>query len=348
MIFLFDFDFDDFAEGGVGFGLKFFITLGLIAVPLIFVRDFDNNVVYGTIVFSIALAILITSVISLLVKGINILSDKSEKRNRKIISYLLSLTIFIVSAVYGYSHIITISKFKIQGLVGMSILPLIVNLIASIPYGIITKKLKIFEFIIGIVLKVISTVFISAIIFFVLTFYHRFGIQDSDYKNTKFGNSAKSLFKYIEKNAAYYDSSYEKARNGKNIKEILQEKVNTILELSSNEDEILRLSKLSNENDYTLREDKLLFLFSYVNSKSSMQTFKEEYGLNMKFRAPFYRCEKYKQNRILTTYDKATQMTHYYIFNTDTCTINEEIPKDEYSDYVNKIIQEAKRNQFLF
>ncbi len=347
MIFLFDFDFDDFAEGGVGFGLKFFLTLGLIAVPLIFVRDFDNSVVYGTVVFSIALAILITSLISLLINGIKVATDKDDKKTRKIISYLISLIIFIVSAIYGYSHVITIAKFKIQGIVGMSILPLIVNLIIFIPYGIITRKIKIFDFVIGLILKVISIIFISAIIFFVLTFYHRFGIQDSDYKDTKFGNSAKSLFKYIEKNAAYYDSSFEKKRNGKDIKEILQDKINNILELSSSEEEIQRLSRLMNyspgETDH-LKSDKLFFITTYTNSKSSMQSFKEDYGLNIRFNTPFYRCEKYKQNYVLTTYDKATQTTHYYIFNTDTFTINEEIPKDEYSDYVNKIIQEAKNN----
>lgn len=346
MFFLLDFDFDDFAEGGVGFGLKFFITLGLIAIPIIFVRDFDNNVVYGTIGFSVALATLIINVLLFITRGISIKKEKSDIKNKKKRNYLISLAILVALSIVGYFLPITIFKMTFKGFTGLCILPIISSFISTIitSNAFINKKYKVINYIMSIIGMFITIVFLSAVLFFVMTFYHRFGIQDGDYKDTKFGNSAKQVFGYIENNVKYYDSSYDKKRNGKDIKDILQNKINSILELSSNEDEIARLSKLSNESENTLRGNKLIFLSSYVNSKSSMQSFKEEYGLNIQFRAPFDRCENYKQNRILTTYDKSTETTHYYIFNTDTYTINEEIPKNEYQDYVNKIINEAKKN----
>ena len=128
---------------------------------------------------------------------------------------------------------------------------------------------------------------------------------------------------------------------------ILQNKIDKIIELSTNEEEVQKLSglmKLSSGENEQLRQDKLYFLTTYTNSKTSMKEFKENYGLNIQFRSPFDRCEKYKQFRILTTYDKATEKTHFYLFDTETFKITEEIPKNEYQDYVNNIIMEAKKN----
>lgn len=128
---------------------------------------------------------------------------------------------------------------------------------------------------------------------------------------------------------------------------ILQNKIDKIIELSTNEEEVQKLSglmKLSSGETEQLRQDKLYFLTTYTNSKTSMKEFKENYGLNIQFRSPFDRCKSYKQFRILTTYDKSTEKTHFYLFDTETFKITEEIPKNEYQDYVDNIMMEAKKN----
>ena len=64
---------------------------------------------------------------------------------------------------------------------------------------------------------------------------------------------------------------------------ILQNKIDKITELSTNEEEVQKLSglmKLSSGENEQLRQDKLYFLTTYTNSKTSMKEFKENYGLN--------------------------------------------------------------------
>ena len=348
MFIFFDFSFDDFAEGG-GFILKFLITLALVAVPIIFVRDFDNNVVYGTIGFSIAVATIITNLIFFVIRGLEIKKEKSDIKRKKLINYFISLLLFVVLSIIGYFCPFTIFKLTFKGFAGLSILPIISSLVMAIITSdkFITKKSKIFNYILPAVGMIISIAFMASILFFAMTFYHRFGIQDGDYKDTKFGNSAKAVFEYIEENVKYYDSSFDSNRKDEDIKVILQKNIDRIIELSTNEEEVQKLGglmKLSSGETDQLKQDKLYFLTTYTNSKTSMKEFKEKYGLNIQFRSPFARCEKYKQYRILTTYDKAAEKTHFYLFNTETFKITEEIPKNEYQDYVNNIIMEAKNN----
>lgn len=351
-MFLLDFSFDDFAEGGVGFGLKSIITLALIAVIVLFFRIEDESVIYGTITFSLALAVLIINIIMFIVgayKTRNAIKNKDENKDKMIKGYSISLILFIILSIIGYFVSITIWKITIQKIISMFLLPIISEIILILSFNLdfLNKRMKVINYISFIIGYLITLVFLSSILFFFATIFHRFGIQDSDFVDTKFGHSARSFFNYVEKNARYYDSSYDNMRNNSDIKDILQKKVNEIIELSSNEEEINRLAQLMNLSDgeiNNLRNDKLSFLTTYANSKTSMSEFKNTYGLNMKFLTPFYRCENYKNNYVLTTYDRSTKISHFYLFNTETFTINDEIPKNEYSDYVNKIIQEAKNN----
>ena len=342
------FDFEDFA-GGTAFGVKAFITLGLLAIPLCFIKFTDQNLVYGAIFFALAIACLIINIITMiygLTKTCKAIKENNNYKSRVIKNYCIVLALFIILSIIGFVTPLAIWRITLKGFLGMAILPIIASIVYVLLLDdqVLNKSMKLkdfFVFIFAFFVKFVlgTIIFLTAIIFFIVSIFKQFGIEDRDFEGSKFENCAVALFDYISTNAFYYNNEFEKAREDKEIKEIVQDKINYISnELSQNEDEIKRLDDLTMSAKL---DTKLDFLSTYINSKSSMKSFKEDYGLTLEFRTVFRGYREYEHLYLLVVYDLAYEKTYFYEFDTNTLSITREFKKEEVNPYVNGLINKV-------
>ena len=345
------FDFDDFADG-TAFGVKAFITLGLMAIPLCFIKFTDQNLVYGAIFFSLAIASLIINIITMgygLTKTFKAIKNNNTNKNRLIRNFSIVLALFIILSVIGFIIPFTIWRITLKGFLSMAFLPIICSMVYVLLLDdrVIDKSMKLKEFFVFILAFLVKFLFgtiivLTAFLFFAISIFKQFGIEDRDFDGSKFENTATKLFSYISTNAVYYNDNFESVRDNKPIKDIVQNKITYIAnELSQNEDEIKRLDDLTMSAKL---DTKLSFLSNYINSKSSMKSFKEDYGLTLEFRTVFRGYEEYEHLYLLVVYDLAYEKTYFYEFDTNSLLITKEFNKEEVNPYVNGLINKVKNN----
>ncbi len=345
-------DFDDIS-GGIGAFIKIFIIIGLLAIPLGFLKWNDDSLTIGTLVFALCVAGFITNILTIASGLKKVKKDKLGKDN-KLTKNLMIITIcFIVTSIIGYIMKFKIWNITLKGFASMAAFSFLFNIIFSLllQNKFYEGKMKFGDYI-KFVLKFLKykvigqQLLIGAVVLFLVSLICNFGLEDRDFKGSGLNKFASNLVNYITTNVVYYDSKYEDVRAGKAAKEIAQEEIKHIMnDLATNDKEIDKLTSYHIGTNRTAFETVRKFTTAYITNKKLMKPFVDEYGINIGLTL-ISNDEKYDNLFVITLYDYSVGKTLYYKFDIDTGEIGEQFKnKEEAEKYTNDILNLVRQEK---
>lgn len=339
----------DDVEIGIGVVIKWFFIIGILSIPLGFLKWFDDSLTIGSIIFAFGIALYIMNILTI-VEWINDTKEmKNDKKNKQIIALTIAIIGFIITSVIGFFIPIKIAYITLKGVVSMAICSFIINIFS----GIWLQKKRIGRvgwrgyinnikyFLKHRFLK--QQLIIGLVSFFVISCIVMLGMKNDDLKNTKLSNIATNLSNYITSNVVYYNNKYESARNGKTVKEIAQDEINHIRnDVATNKEELNKLASYNIEN-----KSVESFTKEYLNNKNIMKAFVDEYGINIRLNY-ITDDSKYSNLFIMTLHDYSTEKTLYYKFDLNKGEISEQfensLAAEKYADSIKENIRNEKYN----
>lgn len=344
-------DFDDIS-GGIGGFIKLFLIVGILAIPLGFMKWNDDNLVIGTIVLALCISAFISNVLTFIsgLKGIK--EKKIVKTSNLYRNFMIATICFIILSIIGYFVSLRIWKVTFKGLASVGLLSFLFSIVYTLllQKDFSNKKMKLIDykdFILDFLLYkfLCQQVVIALVIIFATSLVCNFGLEDSDFKNTGLNKLANNIVNYITTNIVYYNDKYEHARNGKSPKEVAQDEIRYIMnDLASNPEEKEKLASYkvgTNSSSYDKVED---FTKGYISEKRAMKPFVDKYGVTIRFICSFD-DEEYMNLYVLKLYDYAYGKSLYYKFDMATGELGEQLEnEDAVTKYKNEIDQ-AIRNK---
>ena len=339
----------DDVELGIGVVIKWFFIIGILSIPLGFLKWFDDSLTIGAIIFAFGIALYIMNILTI-IEWINDTKEmKNDKKNKQIIALTIAIIGFIITSVIGFFIPIKITYITLKGVVSMAICSFIINIFS----GIWLQKKRIGRvgwrgyinnikyFLKHRFLK--QQLIIGLVSFFVISCIVMLGMKIDDLKNTKLSNVAANLSNYITSNVVYYNNKYENARNGKTVKEIAQDEINYIRnDVATNKEELNKLTSYNIEN-----KSVESFTKEYLNNKNIMKAFVDKYGINIRLNY-ITDDSKYSNLFIMTLYDYSTDKTLYYKFDLNNGEISEQfensLAAEKYADSIKENIRNEKYN----
>ena len=339
----------DDVELGIGVVIKWFFIIGILSIPLGFLKWFDDSLTIGAIIFAFGIALYIMNILTI-IEWINDTKEmKNDKKNKQIIALTIAIIGFIITSVIGFFIPIKITYITLKGVVSMAICSFIINIFS----GIWLQKKRIGRvgwrgyinnikyFLKHRFLK--QQLIIGLVSFFVISCIVMLGMKIDDLKNTKLSNVAANLSNYITSNVVYYNNKYENARNGKTVKEIAQDEINYIRnDVATNKEELNKLTSYNIEN-----KSVESFTKEYLNNKNIMKAFVDEYGINIRLNY-ITDDSKYSNLFIMTLHDYSTEKTLYYKFDLNNGEISEQfensLDAEKYADSITENIRNEKYN----
>ncbi len=348
-------DFDDIGDGltaGIGIFLKIFFTLGILGLIYVFVGTCDVNI-FVRVTAAISLAMLISNILTI-IEGAKYLKWQKKKQEEKLYSEKYtkkvknSLTIVTIATIIlfiiGYFINFKFGKITIKGIASASIFTFFFNIIfcylLNSNYIFEKKEFKTYttvllEFLKGRLLGQVLPIFIISLVIISLCCTISQNFDDT--------NFVKSMVNKMRYNVSYYNNQYEKYRNGKSIKELTQNEINHIIQdLSENEAEIDKLSKIKTGMNRSELVNKEEFLYQYLITEELMKEFNDQTGIKIGLSTRF-KNENYNNLFILTLNDDATGEPEYYKFDLKTKIIGDKFEnKIDATKYLEQIKQSIK------
>ena len=345
-------DLDDISGGILGL-IKIFFIIGILSIPLGFLKWNDDSLTIGTLVFAFCVAAFITNILTI-VSGFKKVKEEKLGKNEKLTKKLIIITIcFIVTSIIGYNITLKLWNITLKGFMSMTAFSVLFSIFYSLllqnkfNYG----KMKFSDYIKFILefirYKVIGQqLLIGAIVIFLVSLICILGLEDSDFKGTGLTKFASNLVNYITTNVSYYDNQYEVAREGKTVKEIAQEEIKHIMkDLATDDKEIDQLTSYyigTNRNEFNTVKK---FTTAYISNKKIMKTFVDEYGISIGL-TYVSDDEKYDNLFVITFYDYSVGKTLYYKFDINTGEIGEQFKnKDEVDKYTDDILNLVRQEK---
>lgn len=345
-------DFDDIS-GGIGAFIKIFIIIGILAIPLGFLKWNDDSLTIGTLVFALCVAGFITNILTI-ASGFKKVRKEKLERNNKLTKNLIIITIcFIVTSIIGYIMTFKIWNITLKGFASMAAFSFLFNIAFSLllQNKFNERKMKFGDYIKFILeflkYKVIGQqLLIGAVVLFLLSLICNLGLEDNDFKGSGLNKFASNLVNYITTNVVYYDNKYENVREGKTAKEIVQEEIRHIMnDLATDDKEIDKLTSYHIGTNRTAYETVRKFTTSYITNKKIMKPFVDKYGISIGL-THISDDEKYDNLFVITLYDYSVGKTLYYKFDIDTGEIGEQFKnKEEAEKYTNNIINLVRKEK---
>lgn len=357
------FDFDEICDGveaGAMMGIKGFITIGLLALPLGMFKHAEG-VAIPLLAFCFIIAAFFLN-IATIVNAIKKIKDKKAnenmydnkvdyvklKRNGKIV--ILSMIILsIIGAIFPlYFNFLNL---KFNQIPSMILLPFLFNVIfvLMLSKDLHTKDMKkdyineIKEYFIGIVFGV--GLLITGILFFLLSFIWVSFTQSGNVK-IKVTDKVHEYTNFIISQVQYYDEKYEENRpENFTIENTVEEQMKYIITVAhKDENEIKKIKELNNNTTIEqYKETVEWFIFDYLDTDFIEQNFNEKYGLEIEYYQSFIDTDYEGKIGIIKVTDRMYNTEYYYKYDYQNCKILETYNNHNLADYeINKIKEEIK------
>lgn len=359
------FDLDEICDGveaGAMMGIKGFITIGLLALPLGMFKHAEG-VAIPLLAFCFIIAAFFLNILTI-VNAIKKIRDKKAnentydnkvdyiklKKNGKIV-LLAMIILSIIGAIFPlYFDFLNLKFNKIPSMI---LLPFLFNVVfvLMLSKDLHTKDMKpdyineIKEYFIGVVFG--TGLLITGILFFLLSFIWVSFTQSGNVK-IEVTEKIHDYTNFIISQVQYYDEKYEENRSENfSITKTVEEQMNYIITVAhKDENEIKKIAESKQNATVEIYKERVVkFIIDYLDTDFVEQNFNEKYGIEIENYQSFIDTEYEGKIGIIKVTDKMYKIECYYKYDYENCKILDIYDNNNLADYEIKKMKEEIKNE---